>query len=341
MPFCSELTLQNPTNSNAMLGNLCREYYQGALIAADSLSAAGLSLQISVFDTENDSLVLVGLLKKQAIKDADLIIGPVLQGGNKVMSEFTKGKELYHVSPLMTFSKTKIQDPNFVAANPSLPYYAKLVIDHIKSVDPSGTIVVVSDKSSLDKTITTAIKQLQATQKVAKIRLVDYTIGMDVQPYIAALGNTHFILPTSSEATVKGFLHGVKDTSMFRTVSVYGFPQWLDFKSPEYVLWQQAHVRIATPFFIDYEHPEVKHFVSAYRERFYTEPTEAAFKGYDQLLFFGSGISNGGSKFLTKADTSNALHTTFKFTKQEDKSGFQNMFLNIIAIEQLRWVKKN
>jgi hypothetical protein len=77
MPFCSKKILANPNHSDAQLSNLSREYYQGAMIAADSLERAAIPILLSVFDTENDSLVLVSLLKKNALKEADFILGPV------------------------------------------------------------------------------------------------------------------------------------------------------------------------------------------------------------------------------------------------------------------------
>jgi ABC-type branched-subunit amino acid transport system substrate-binding protein len=343
MPFCSKQILENPNHSNAMLGNLCREYYQGALIAADSLEQLEVNLKLTVLDTQNDSLITQGLLKKQVVKDADLIIGPVMQGGNKLMSDFSKGKDVMHVSPLMTTSKTKINDPNFVAPNPNVQQYAKILVDFIKAEDPTGMIMVISDKSSLDKTLVSAFKQLQLQQKGLKIKIVDYTPTIDLQSYLLAGIKTHIIIPSSAEKTVKKTLHSVKDTSLFSMVSVYGFPQWMEFKSPDYVLWQQAHVHIITPFHIDYTREDVKRFVESYRTKFYTDPTEAAFKGYDQLLYLAINLNEYGRKFMTKVDgkPSQVLHTTFKFEEQEDQSGYQNMYLNMLQIENFSLQKRN
>ena len=78
---------------------------------------------MSIFDTENDSNVTVGLLKKSQIKEADLILGPIMQGGNKVLSDFIKDKDVFHVSPLMTLSKTKFSDPDLISPNPNLTNY--------------------------------------------------------------------------------------------------------------------------------------------------------------------------------------------------------------------------
>lgn len=344
MPFCSKQILANPNHSDGQLGTLSREYYQGAMIAADSLERAAVSVNVSVLDTENDSLVLVSILKKTVLKDADVILGPVMQGGNKVMTDFVKGKDTYHISPLMTFSKTKLNDPNFVSANPDLPFYAKYILQYIRSESKdSAQIIVVSDKTGLDKTIGAAIKIWAAQNKSVKIKFVDFAKGMNMESALSKTLPNHIIIPSSKENTVNAALKSIKDTALFSGVNVYGFPQWLEFKNPDYILWQQANVRIATPFFIDYTREDVKVFIQAYRERYYTEPTEAAFKGYDQFLFFAKHFQKDGKKLMSKAEgePQQMLHTVFDFKKQDEKSGYQNGYLNIIGIQELKFVKLN
>jgi hypothetical protein len=343
MPFCSKQILANPNHSDAQLGNLSREYYQGALIALDSLERSNVPVRFSVFDTENDSTIMMNQLKKTQLKEAELVLGPILQGGNKMMADFVKGKDTYHVSPLMTLSKTKLADPNLISANPDLTNYGKLFYQHIKDQQKdSVNIIVISDKSSLDKTISAALRQVSVQQKNVRIRTVEFKRGMDLMPYLSAKYRNHVVIPSTSENTVNSALKSIKDTSLFGGISVYGFPQWLDFKNPDYLLWQQANVTIASPFFIDYEREDVKAFILAYRERFFTEPSEAAFKGYDQLMFFANALNEDGRKFAKKMEgrPQRMLHTTFDF-RQEEKNGYQNMYLNWIAIKELKLVKIN
>ena len=92
LPFCSKQILANPNYKDAELGNICREYYQGALIAIDSLELAGVKLSLNVFDTENDSLTMLRIMQNVAFKESELFLGPVRQGGNQVLSQFCKKK---------------------------------------------------------------------------------------------------------------------------------------------------------------------------------------------------------------------------------------------------------
>ncbi len=339
MPFCSNQLLENPNHPNEQLGTLCREYYQGALLALDTLDKINIRVKLTVLDTENDSLALTRQLKLPAAKEAQLILGPVLQGGNKVMSSFLKGKEVVQVSPLMTFSKTKINEPNWVSANPGLARYGSFMAQYFnQNHADSGLLVVVNDQSLMDKTITEAIQK--NISKLVKVKFVDANKPTDLVPYLKHKGSVHIVIPTATEKTVNKILQQLSDTSLLHHVSVYGFPQWLDFKNSSYLLWEQCHVHLVTGYYVDYANEAVKAFISAYRERFFTEPTEAAFKGYDQALFFISKLNAYGSKkMLPKLESEQvpALHTVFSIRQIDEKGGYQNEYVHLLRLKDFKW----
>ena len=90
LPFCSKKIIDNPNCYDAQLGNMCREYYQGTLIALDSFERAHVPINLSLFDTENDSIALTKILLKPIFRESELIIGPVWQNENKMLANFAK-----------------------------------------------------------------------------------------------------------------------------------------------------------------------------------------------------------------------------------------------------------
>lgn len=341
LPFSSRYIMENANHPKAELGNLCREYYQGMLIAADSFEKAEVNIRLSVFDTEDDSLVTVGITQKTAFKESELIIGPVRLGGNKVVSTFSKSNNVYHVSPLMTFSKTKLEDPYWVSANPDLPSYATILFKEITKLQPEAKIIVVADKSTMGKSIGAAFKQLSVDKK-NHIKVVDYGAGFTITPHTLGNTNNHIIIASTNEQCVNAVLRSVKDTASVQGLHTYGFMQWFDFKNIEYPLLQRCNVFIASSFFVDYKQPAVKQFVLQYRERFKTEPSEAAFKGYDQLILLGYAVSERGKKCMEVMEdkTYPMLGTTYHFTKQKE-NWYQNMYINLLKFEEFGLKKIN
>jgi hypothetical protein len=341
LPFCAKLSLDNTNHSNAQLSKLSREYYQGALIALDSFEKRNAAIQVSVFDTNNDSLTLVGILKKPELKKANIIFGPIMQGGNKVMADYAKNKSVFHVSPLMTFSKTQIADPNLILPNPNLTSYPSTIINYIDKQSAQANIVVITDKGASISNVLTPVFKQYATQRQERIKFLDMASLSDLSKQIS-ISNNHIVVLSSNETKVHQALAIIKDTSVLNKCAFWGWPQWLDFKNPDYRLWEQTHVIIPTPYFIDYSRHEVKHFISAYRERFFTEPSEASFKGYDQMWYFGKQLIDEGKLKVDKLmQPQELLHNTFQYKKAAEKEGYQNMQLNLITIENLTFKKIN
>lgn len=334
MPFCSKEIATNPNSHNAELGKLCREYYQGMHIALDSLNKVGDKIIFHVYDTQNDSLVTLKIIQKPEFKASNLIIGPVLQGGNKMLTPLCNDKKIYHVSPLMTFSKTRLNDKYWISTHPNLTSFAGILYNYIQAHFDTVQILVVSDRSSFDKHVGEGFKSLSPSSKKIIIKTVSYTPTLDVNPFLSATRHNILVIPTHNEQVANNILYQMKDTSMYRNLTCFGFQQWLDFKNADIELWQSRNVIFATTFYIDYANPATRKFIETYREKYGTEPSEAAYKGYDQgLLFIGKRVKKGKDFMEKIADsTFHSIHTPYQFVKQ--KSGaYHNNILNFIHFQ--------
>ncbi|MCC7534175.1 MAG: amino acid ABC transporter substrate-binding protein [Bacteroidia bacterium] len=341
LPFNAKQIISNPSYKDAELGNMCREYYQGALIALDSCEKANIAVRLTVFDTENDSLTVLNILQKQAFKESELIIGPVKQNGNIVLSDFCEQNKIFHVSPLMTFSKSKIDDPYWVSANPDLPVYAKFITKHITSTDSNAQIIVITDKSVLGRTLFNTFKQL-GIEKKGKIKTVEFTPDLDLSHYTKNDMNNHIIVAALQDRIVNATLRKINDTITTPNLHTYGFMQWFDSKTIEYRILERCNLKIISPFYSDYSRDDVKQFITKYREKFYTEPTEAAYKGYDQMLMLVHAMNKQGKQLMNELteNTQQMLGTKYFFVKQKNGS-YQNQFLNILKFENYKLIPIN
>jgi len=335
MPFCSKQIAADPRSENAELGKVCRSYFKGMKLAMDSFNTLGYKISLNVYDTQNDSVVMAKLIAKPAFRESELVIGPVLQGGNKMLTGFANEKKVYHVSPLMTFSKTRLNDEYWISSNPDLPSFADLVYEHLVSLNDTLNVVVVSDQSSLDKNFTPAFKKI-AGQKKIKVKYVAYAPTLDINMYLQPAQHNVVIIPTATERIANGVLYAIKDTTILPRLTTIGFQQWFDFKNADLQLWSNKHVRFASTYFVDYADPAVIRFVEQYREVYSAEPDEAAFKGYDHaLLYIGERYKNGNDFMKKLADKKyKACHTTFRFVRAKEGGAWQNNWLNFLELNE-------
>lgn len=71
LPFMTNETTQSSATSRFV------EYYEGLLLAVDSLRNMGTSIELSVYDTGNGTKKVKEILKEDALSNANLIIGAV------------------------------------------------------------------------------------------------------------------------------------------------------------------------------------------------------------------------------------------------------------------------
>ena len=66
------------------------EYYEGFLMAVDSLKRTGTSLDLYVYDSGKEVSTLNAILSKNEMKKMDVIFGPMHQKQIKPLSDFAK-----------------------------------------------------------------------------------------------------------------------------------------------------------------------------------------------------------------------------------------------------------
>jgi len=340
LPFSISAQQADPQSTKAELGQLCKSYYQGFLLALDSLTHPSKTIRLQVYDTNNDSVRTSRIIQMEDFRQSDLILGPVMQGGNRMVSAFASQKKILQVSPLMTFSKTRINEPYWVTANPELPNYARIFCNYVRQQSDTAVVIVISDKSPYDAAITPAMKKLTGEFKKIKFHFLEYTPALDIQRFISPAVPVHLLMPSNKEQNCNRVLYQLKDTAEQTHMAVYGFSQWFDFKNVEIDLWQRKNVHFLTPAFIDYSNENVRNFIAMYREKYATEPGEEAFKGYDQAKYFLQLLLNKGNGMMQTMTQQayTGLSTSYRYVTTPSGMLFNN-YLNVLRFENNKLVR--
>lgn len=84
LPFMTNETTQSSATSRFV------EYYEGLLLAVDSLRNMGTSIELSVYDTGNGTKKVKEILKEDALSNANLIIGAVQNDQIGLIADFAQ-----------------------------------------------------------------------------------------------------------------------------------------------------------------------------------------------------------------------------------------------------------
>ncbi len=336
MPFCGKQLIHSPNNKNAELANACREYYQGMLIACDTLRKAGYDIEITVFDTERDSLKFLKILNKEEVQNAHFIIGPVVKEGQLMMQNYNNKKNAYQLSPLFTFTKTKINNPKSISAYPDLSFYADYVYAHLTNLIGTGNLIVLTGKDAADKALANRFKDLSKPGAGIKVKTLEMAKNTELDKLFSPDKPNTVLFACDDESQINAVLNRLADTTVDYKISTYGLRKMLDFKSIDLMLWENCSMHIVTPFYVDYSKELAKKFIETYRIYYETEPSEYAIVGYDQFFYsmYAYKQTNGNLKKVQKMAALPLMSNQFLFKEKTDTQGLQNGYLNIIKVSQ-------
>ena len=317
--------------------DLAIDFYQGVKLALDSLSREGYNFKLQVFDSQEDELHMVNLARARSVLNNELIIGPVFPESIKTFSEFADLQHKLEVSPLAAADPEQFKNPNLVSTTNNIDQHGWKVADFInRNYKPENVnLILINTRSSDDDKFAAPFKSFlnQLSEKKFIIKERPNSIGLEddlsiskTNLVIIASSSRDFILPTIDRL--------YKISQAGSKIEVFGHPYWVkaQFLNAEKMQW--LNTRITSSYYIDYKSSRVKSFIARYLRDYGTDPSEFAFKGFDNGYYFGKLLALYGDKYADHLTENQyeGLHNNFRFVKDE-KSGFLNTELMILKYQ--------
>lgn len=121
-------------------------FYQGALMAADSLKKLGMNIEFYVFDVDDNAVKTFSLLQNPELKEMDLIIGPFLNKSFDQVARFAGRNQIPIVNPLSFREEITQNYSSVIKVKPANSSQYQLVADLVKR-DFSGSRVFLIKQS--------------------------------------------------------------------------------------------------------------------------------------------------------------------------------------------------
>lgn len=314
------------------------EFYQGFLIAVDSLRKTGLTYNIYTYDSGKNEAEIKQILEKEELKNMDLLIGPAYTSQIKPMADFALQNNVKLIIPFSSKSDETLLNPNIFQINPPVDksnyQMAELFIKQFKDKN----IVLWRFKNASDDDKKTFADTLSAmlTAKGVAFKTVMFD---NIATIRAALVNDkeNVVVPmTTSQVALSQALPMVNMLQTDkRKVVLFGFTEWQNYQSISKDLYVLPTYYIS-PFHIDFTNPELRSYLAKFRHYYNAEPFNSqpqyGLIGYDIAMYFSKAISTQGHDFEFAKDpvSASTLQTKFNFTRLGEKSGFYSTGLYLI-----------
>ena len=312
------------------------DYYEGILLALDSLRAMGINLKLYVWDTKEDTLLTRILLRKPEMKEMDLIIGPFFKEGFQLVSRFSKERAIPLVSPFSTAYLEKDENPYSLYCNPDQAAQIRTLVTYIKKEYADAVVTLVNDGNVTTKSFIDDYQSAAAAKYLPRARVVDVSKDMSFRGYLHPTLQNIVLVPTDNEMAANSAINALKDIRD-SAVMIFGLGQWLSFRNIDYTVWERLHIHVISPYYVNESEGEPLRFRINYRNKFQGEPSEFSYRGFDQMMFFGTALMTFGKEFPTyiRGRSFPYMHSHFYF-KNAGKA-LENEYINILRFENYRF----
>ena len=313
------------------------EYYEGFLMAVDSLKQQGVSVDIHTYDSGNTTVTITQLINtKKELKDMDIIFGPLHTDQVKIMADFAKKNKIRLVVPFTSKSDEVFNNPYVFQINTPQSYLFSEVYEHYLRKFPNAHVVFLNadtgdkDKDEFIKGLKEELKNKQITFKELK--------GAEISPEgmktaVDSL-RENVLIPTSGKkiALIKilpQLIITAREHPNYN-MHLFGYPEWQTYTDDHLSNFFELDTYFYTSFYTNNLFSAAIKFTSAYRKWYSKDMANTYPKygmlGFDTAYFFLKGLARYGNHLEEEMNnmTLNPIQTGFKFERVNNWGGFIN-----------------
>ncbi len=326
------------------------EFYEGALLALDTLKKLGVNLNVTVYNTKKDSLSTAILMRGEEFKKMDLVIGPVFNDGLKAAAEIAKTNELFTISPLSPANNITSGNKFYLMANAPISTQLNKTIEYFIKENMRANFVIVyrADKPNELKIAREFKTEFELLNKNKTATLKEAYSISGITENLNDEANFVF-LASNDELYVNGLIRDLSKSSRNNSITLLGMQNLLSLESISLDYFETLHFHYPTSYWADQNAPRVKRFNEVFTDKYGIRPSEFAYRGYDIMLYFGSVLTNYGPAIDTQIDKPNPvmrymlypLKFTASYTADKQIQFIENSNITILKYENFRFEKVN
>lgn len=316
------------------------QFYQGCLMALDSLKKMGMRFDVKVYDSGKDSNVVDGLIEKGELSGVDLILGPFYQSQFTRVAEYARKKKIHIVSPVPLSNKVLLGNSYTSKVATSDNILFRNLGEYVSKFYHTENVLVIT-KYFRANTLANSFKKAYNQNLFVKgdsigngLKEIKWDNG-SIDGIKAQLSDSVFniiLIPSNDQVYVTELLSKLnllKDKYMFKII---GVENWMKYTNVDLEYYENLHVSIPTDAFIDYESQAVKKFIVSFNNQYKSFPENFSFLGFDVSFYFLKLLNEGGNRFepLMEGRKEKYFSRNFDFFKTGIESGYENSTLRLL-----------
>ena len=322
------------------------QFYEGVLIAVDSMQKAGMNIRLNVYDTQQNPDSVRKFIYAEEFMETDLIIGPVYPDVQQEVGEISSKMRIPMVSPLAPQSAKLGSNPYLFQVNPSRDYLALKTAELVAEEYFNSNFIVFetgSSNSMAEKVVGLTKEKLYQSGYWGQSYGVDFNIyNFDEEgPFgfrriLSQTKENVVFVPSLNEGEVSVALSNINNLADDYSITLIGFNRYEQFSSIDLEFYFNLKLHYIDPYWVDYNDPATVEFIRNFKNNFYTEPTNFGIQGYDVAFYFLNAIFNYGENFedCLPYNQAELIQGNYRFEKVSAFGGYMNEGVSVINYQR-------
>ena len=312
------------------------EYYEGFLMAVDSLKRTGVSIDLYTYNSGPESNSLNSLLSRKELKEMNIIFGPAYHDHIAPLAAFAETNNIRLVIPFTSKDNTVFRKSQVYQINTPQSYLYSEVYDHFTRQFPHCNVIFIEasqdtqDKAEFIKGLKDELKRRSYSIKSLK----EENITPETLKTLLSDKQSNIFIPTSgSNLTLLRLLPQltlIVREQLGYDIHLFGYPEWQTYTKDHLEAFFELDTYFYSSFYTNNLLPSAVNFIKSYRKWYGKDMEERYPKygmlGFDTGYYFLKGLSVYGTGFEENMHKLNVvpIQTGFKFQRVNNWGGFIN-----------------
>ena len=283
----TDYILGNNNLPKTMLPGL--DFYNGILMAVDSLKKSSTAFDIRIIDTKQKNNSLATLLTDSSLQKLTLIISAVTnKADTKLIADFALAQQTPMVSAVFPNDAGVTNNPFFTILNPTLKTQCEAIYNYIQTNFSKNTILYLKKKGATEDYIQNIIvdNNSKTSKSFLNIEVADSISFADIVPYLDSTKQNILLCGSLKESFGTALVKMLNENPAYKT-TIIGMPTWDGEKSLNV---PNVEIIYASPYYFNGNEKLLKQLTSAYKKKYLGRPSDQFFKGYETMLYFTTSL---------------------------------------------------
>ncbi|HXL58453.1 MAG TPA: ABC transporter substrate-binding protein, partial [Chitinophagaceae bacterium] len=265
------------------------EFYNGAMMAVDSLQKEAADLEVWVCDTKKKDQSVDSLAKEMTTLHFSLIIASFSNTvEQKIFSEFSFTNNIPLISATYPNDAYVKGNPFFVMINSTLKTHVENIYRFMQRNYPAAKYIFITRNGSLEEKIRKMFSDYGKKTYPLNYKTIELTDDLKYNQIFPLLDSTKtniIICGSVNETFGTNLLKALNESATF-PLTVVGMPTWDGLKELSALENENLDIIFSTPYNYPKDNETIAWLSNEYKTKFNGRPSDMFFKGYETMYRF-------------------------------------------------------